>query len=52
MGFQPKGARRDSRIDTGLNPPSGFIAAAMHFAVMSPSKRNGKLVADLATERW
>jgi hypothetical protein len=51
MGFQPKGARGDSRIDTGFLPPCGFIATAMNLAVMAPAQRYGELVTDLAAKR-
>jgi hypothetical protein len=51
MGFQPKGARRDSRIDTGLFPPCGFIATAMNLTVMTPAQRYGELITDLAAKR-
>jgi hypothetical protein len=52
MCLQPKDASRSDRIDAGLLPPDGFIATAMHFAVMSSAKRNRKLVADLAAKCW
>ena len=51
MGFEPKRAGRDCRVDAGLAPPCGFIAAAMDLAVVSPAQRHGELVADLAAER-
>jgi hypothetical protein len=51
MGFQPMGARRDSRIDTGFLPPCGFIATAMNLAVMAPAQRYGELITDLAAKR-
>src|SRR6516165_12556693 len=50
MGLQPKHASRSGRIDTGLVPPNGFVAAAMNFAVMSSAKGNRKLIAYLPTE--
>ena len=51
MGFQPKGARSDSRINPGIFPPRGFIAAAMQLAVMAPAQRYGELITDLAAKR-
>jgi hypothetical protein len=39
MGLQPQRAGRDGRIDTGLNPPSGFIAATMDLTVVTPASR-------------
>src|SRR5262249_13379212 len=50
MCFKPKDARGRTWIDTGLFPPSRFIPATMHLAMMSSTKRNRKLVADLAAE--
>jgi hypothetical protein len=50
MGFQPKGARSDSRINPGIFPPRGFIAAAMQLAVMAPAQRYGELITDLAAK--
>ena len=50
MCFKPKDAGRRARIDTGLIPPRGFIAAAMHLAMMAPTQWNGELIADLAPE--
>jgi hypothetical protein len=35
MRLQPKGASCGGSIDTDLAPPSSFIAATMHFAMMS-----------------
>ena len=51
MGLKPKRASGDERIDTGLTPPCGFIAAAMNLAMMYPAQRHGELVANLASER-
>jgi hypothetical protein len=50
MRLQPKGASRRVRINTDLLPPNRFIAAAMDFAVMSPTEGDRKLVADLAAK--
>jgi hypothetical protein len=38
MCFKPKDASHRARIDTGLIPPRGFIAAAMDFTMMSSAK--------------
>jgi hypothetical protein len=50
MFFKPKDARRRARIDTGLIPPNGFIAAMMHLAMMPPTEWNGELITDLTPE--
>jgi len=50
MGFKPKDASRRARIDAGLLPPCGFVAAAMHLAMMAPTEWNSELIADLAPE--
>ena len=50
MGFKPKDASRGARIDTHLLPPRGFVAAAMHLAMMPPTEWNGELIADLTPE--
>jgi len=50
MCFQPKSASGGGWIDAALNPPSGFIATPMHFAMVSPTKRDREFVADLAAE--
>jgi hypothetical protein len=46
----PKDSGGGSWINPNVVPPDGFIAAAMHLAVMSAAKRDRKLVADLAAE--
>jgi hypothetical protein len=51
MCFQPKGASGGSRVDAYGGPPSGFVAAAMHLAVMSAAQRHRKFIADLAPKR-
>ena len=50
MCFQPKLAR-NIRIDGGFLPPHHFVADAMYFTVMDPTKRDGEFVARLASER-
>jgi hypothetical protein len=50
MRFQPKRASGGGRVDTNDIPPSSFVPAAMD--LMSAAQRDGKFVADLATERW
>jgi hypothetical protein len=51
MCSQPELAGRDGRAESCFFPPSEFVAAAVDFAVMAAAKRDGELVADLATER-
>jgi len=51
MCFKPEDTSRRAWIDTGPLPPGCFISAAMDFAMMSATKRNRELVADLAAER-
>ncbi len=51
MRLQPQRAGGDDRIDTGLFPPSGFIATAMDLAVMASAQRHSELIADFSTER-
>jgi len=51
MRFQPEPSSRRDRIYSKFHPPSSLIAVAMELAMMPAAKRNGKLVADLATER-
>jgi hypothetical protein len=50
MRLQPQRAGGNDRIDTGLLPPSGFIATAMDLTVVTAAQRDGELVADLSTE--
>jgi hypothetical protein len=50
MCVEPQRARGDRRIDTGLPPPCGFIAAAMDLAVVPSAKRHGELIAHLTAE--
>ena len=50
MCLQPKDSGGVSRINPNVAPPDGFIAAAMHLAVMPPAQRNRELVADLAAQ--
>jgi hypothetical protein len=51
MRLQPEPASNDRRIDACIFPPSNFIAAAVHFAMMSPAQRHCELIAHLAPER-
>jgi hypothetical protein len=51
MCLKPEYARGGGWIDTGLVPPSGFIARAVSFAVMASTKRHGELIADFAAKR-
>ena len=50
MCLQPKHASRRARIDTGLLPPRGFVAAAVDFTMVPSAKRNGELIADLTAK--
>ena len=50
MCFKPKDAGRRARIDTGLIPPRGFIAAAMHLPMVPATEGNSELIADLTAE--
>jgi hypothetical protein len=50
MCDQPKDSGGGSRVNPNVVPPDGFVAAAMHLAVMTPAKRDRELVADLAAE--
>jgi hypothetical protein len=43
-------ARGDGRIDPGVLPPRGFVAAMMHRAMVSSTQWNGVLIANLAAE--
>jgi hypothetical protein len=47
---QPKRAGYGGSIDSGLTPPSRFIAAPMHLAMMTTAERDRELIADLAAE--
>jgi len=51
MCAQPQHTSGIGRINIHLFPPRGFIAAAMDFAMMAPTKRDSKLIADLAAKR-
>jgi hypothetical protein len=50
MRFEPQGARHNGRIYSYLPPPSGFIATAMHLAMMSSTQGHSELIADLSAE--
>ena len=50
MRFKPQCAGGDSRIDPGVLPPSGFVAAMMHLAMVSSTQGNGELITDLTAE--
>jgi hypothetical protein len=51
MRFEPEPAGIGKRIDLPSVPPCRFVAVAMHLAMVSSTKRNGELIADLAPER-
>jgi hypothetical protein len=50
VSFEPQRPSNDGRIDAGVLPPPGFIAATVDLAMMSSAQRNGELIADLAPE--
>jgi hypothetical protein len=50
MRFEPQGASYNSRINSCFLPPRGFIAATMHFAMMSSTQGDSEFIADLAAE--
>ena len=50
MRFEPQRAGRNSRINSYLPPPSGFVATAMHLAMVSSTQGDGELIADLSAE--
>ena len=39
------------RINPGIFPPRSFVAAAVNLAMVSSTKRDGELIADLAPKR-
>ena len=49
--FEPKRAGCCGGIEASLLPPSGFVADAVHLAMVSAAQRDGELIADLAPER-
>lgn len=51
MRLKPQRACGGDWIDPKLAPPSGFVAAAVDFTMVSAAERNGKLVADLTAKR-
>ena len=51
MRFQPQRAGRNDGIYSDLPPPCGFIAVAMHLAMVPSTQGDGELIADLAPER-
>ena len=51
MRLQPQRAGGDGRIDTGLLPPSRFIATAMDLTVVAAAQRYNEFVAHLAPKR-
>ena len=50
MRFEPQGAGRNGRIYFYLSPPRGFVATAMHLAMMSTAQGDGELIADFSSE--
>ena len=51
MARHPKRAGADRRIYTDFLPPFDFIAAAMEFAMVSPTERDREFIAHLPSER-
>ena len=53
MGLQPQDARGGGRVNPGLDPPRGLIAAAMDLAMVSAAERDSEFIAHLAAQcRW
>jgi hypothetical protein len=50
MRVQPQRAGTDGRINPGVPPPRGFIAAVMDLAMVASTQGDGKLITDLSTE--
>ena len=50
MALQPKHASRGCSINTGLVPPRGFVAAAMHLAMMTTTERDRELIANFSAQ--
>ena len=50
MGREPKRLGCSRRIDIGFLPPSSFIAAAMHFTMVSAAEWHGEFIAHLAAK--
>ena len=50
MRGQPKLPRQVQRVDPKPRPPHRFLTASVQLAMMSPAKRNSKLVTDLLAE--
>jgi hypothetical protein len=51
MCLEPQHPSCWQRVDRNLTPPFGFITMAVTLAMVPAAKGDGKLVADLATER-
>jgi hypothetical protein len=51
MRFEPQRASRRGPINPSLLPPCGFIATAIHLAMVSTAQWNNKLVAHFAPQR-
>ena len=48
---EPQNACRGGRVNANFSPPTGFIGAAMHLAMMSAAQWDSKFIADLAAKR-
>jgi|SRR5689334_15273386 hypothetical protein len=51
MTFEPQITSDNHRINARFKPPLSFIAATVNLAMVSPTQRNGELIAGLAAER-
>jgi len=51
MRPDPENASCCGRVNANFFPPTGFVAAPMHLAVMSPAQWDSKFIADLASKR-
>ena len=51
MTFEPQITSNNHRINARFKPPLSFIAATVNLAMVSPTQRNGELIAGLAAER-
>jgi hypothetical protein len=52
MRLEPQFPRLDHRIHSHLQPPNGFVAAAMNIAMVPTAQWHREFVAHLAAERW
>ena len=50
MRFNPERMCGERRINANFSPPRAFVTAAMEFAMVAATKRNGELIANLSTK--